>query len=352
MTAYLAMLAIPFLFALIEQPSKPGAVYMQPMFWLYMSWLVVLIGMRFEVGGDWLNYIYLFDRTRIISLADALTLSEPGYMLANWVAARSNVDIWGVNLICALFFVYGLSKFCRELPRPWLGVLAATPYLILAVAMGYSRQGVAVGLVMASLASLSRGHRRGFFVHLALAALFHKTALIITPLAFISSSRSVLALAAGGAVAGFFAYDRLLAFVGADALSLYVEGQLQSGGALARLLINAFPAAIYLVLRKRIHTSDQMRLVWTLLSIAAIVLVPVYFVLPYSTIIDRLGLYLIPIQLLVYSHLPEIFGRRLLANRLAIFGVGVFATAVMVTWLSIGTYADDWLPYQMYSLGF
>jgi hypothetical protein len=347
MTTYILMLVIPALFAFGESEGTAGN-RMRPIFWAYMLVLVGIIGLRFEVGGDWLNYLWLYERARILPLSYTLGLSDAGYMLANWLSARANVEIWGANLICAVLFVYGLGRFCRSLPRPWLALLAATPYLILAVAMGYSRQGVAVGLVMAALVSLGQGKNKSFFVHIIIAALFHKTAVLLFPLAFLGNSRNILLLAAAGSVGTLVLYQNVVAFIGGGAYDIYIEGQLQSSGTLARLALNALPAILYLTLRKRMAAGLLMSRAWLAFAVVSLALIPAYFLLPYSTIIDRIGLYLIPLQLFVYSHLPRLAGGRFLEQRLIIGATAIVMGTVMLTWLNLGTYADEWLPYEFY----
>lgn len=56
-------------------------------------------------------------------------------------------------------------RFARSQPDPWLAVLVAVPYLVIVVAMGYSRQAVAIGILLAGLGRLERG---GSTLHFAL----------------------------------------------------------------------------------------------------------------------------------------------------------------------------------------
>ena len=118
--------------------------------------LVVLIGLREQVGGDWGNYLPYLDSIGPLSLLEALQETEPGYALLNWLGARSGGGVYLVNTICGALFTFGLLRFCRAQPRPWLALTLAVPYLITVVAMGYSRQGVAIGFEMLALLALQR----------------------------------------------------------------------------------------------------------------------------------------------------------------------------------------------------
>ena len=68
-------------------------------------------------------------------------IGDPGYILLNRLMVHWDWKVYGVNFACGLFFISGLIVFCRGLYRSWLGFAVAVPYLVVVVAMGYSRQG-------------------------------------------------------------------------------------------------------------------------------------------------------------------------------------------------------------------
>ena len=87
--------------------------------------------------------------------------------------------MYGVNMACGIIFMTGLTVLCRQQTKPWLGLSVAFPYLIIVVAMGYTRQGVALGLFFLAIASIERGLFRRYIAFIAVAALFHKTAILM-----------------------------------------------------------------------------------------------------------------------------------------------------------------------------
>ena len=120
-----------------------------PYMWrFYFIFLFFMIGLRHEVGGDWLQYLYLLEVGKNLSFSESVIFSDPAFGTINWIAAQYNFGIYFVNSIFALIFTWGLLVFCRSQPLPWLALVVAVPYLITVVAMGYSRQGVAIGLIM------------------------------------------------------------------------------------------------------------------------------------------------------------------------------------------------------------
>ena len=88
--------------------------------------------------------------------------------------------------ICAI----GLVVFCLNLPRPWLALAVAVPYLVIVVCMGYTRQGVALGLAMLGLVALGKKGIGWFVFWVMLAAMFHKTAVLLLPLAALAAAHN------------------------------------------------------------------------------------------------------------------------------------------------------------------
>jgi len=188
---YLLLFSLPACAALVERPAhdvrRTGAV------WLLTGFaLTITIGLRYQVGADWDNYLGQFAVVATRELVEVLGSNDPGYMLLNWFAGRNELGFWFINIVCGGVFSYGLIAFARSQPRPWLALTVAVPYLIIVVAMGYTRQAAAIGFVMLGLVRLSNGSFIRFALCIALGATFHKTAAFLVPLAALSASKSRL----------------------------------------------------------------------------------------------------------------------------------------------------------------
>jgi hypothetical protein len=179
MIPYWLLLLVP-LWACVQGPRRPWPAWQA---WLIGIALTLFIGLRHEVGGDWFNYIPYLTRAEGLSLSEVVAWGDPGYNALNWLFVSHSWGIYGVNLVSAAIFSAGLVWFCRAQPRPWLALCLSIPYLVIVVAMGYSRQGVAIGLMMPGLLALERGRLRPFLASMAAAATFHSTALVM--LAFV-----------------------------------------------------------------------------------------------------------------------------------------------------------------------
>ena len=66
-------------------------------------------------------------------------------------------------------------------------------------------------------------------------------------------------------------------------------------------------------------------------------------VVPSTTVIDRLSLYLIPLQLAVLPRLAFLVKQRNFGR----FLVGCYAALVMFVWLNFAVHAKFWLPYRI-----
>ncbi len=82
--------------------------------------------------------------------------------------------------------------------------------------------------------------------------------------------------------------------------------------------------------------------IWRVLSLVAIALIPMTFVA--STAVDRIGLYLLPLQLVVFGRLPSLM-RGMALQHATVAGV-IFVYAVSFgVWQHLGQFAAGlWLP--------
>jgi hypothetical protein len=319
-------------------------------------------------------------RTNGLSLDDALTRYkiEPGYQLLNWLSMEMDWGIFGVNVIGGAIFAVGLVVFCRRQPAPWLALAIAVPYVVIVVAMGYSRQGIALGLSMLGLVALGDGLVLRFVVLVVLAATFHKSAILLLPISALSTARNRYWTAAWVALTALGAYKLLLERDTEALYTNYVVANLQSEGALLRLSMNALPAAILLIWRSKFKLAKSEARLWILFAIISLALLGIYAIVPSSTALDRVALYFLPLQLIVFSHLPYVFSTRpgrsqtivavnafdrnatMRSNdsnrskniRLSTAAVLLFYGLVQFVWFNFATNAFNWLPYRFYPLEF
>lgn len=309
--------------------------------------IAIMVGLRFEVGADWFTYQAYLNFARFLDFGDLIDLPDPGYIFVNIVAARTIDQLWAVNLVCGIIFGWGLFRFAKSQPDPWLTMVVAIPYLVTVVAMGYSRQAVAIGILMAGLAAVERGASIArFTIYVAFATLFHRTAVIMLPLLIFAGRRTTLLSIIAAIVGSYALYDLFVAESVDSFVRNYVEARYSSQGAGIRVAMNLVPAILFLLFRRRMGFVAGADRLWLFMSLVAIVTVPLLFLIASSTAVDRLALYIIPLQLVVLPRSARLFGNEQI-GRIAVIAYAVVTLAI---WLLFASHAQFWLPYRFYPL--
>ncbi|VCU70105.1 hypothetical protein PIGHUM_02172 [Pigmentiphaga humi] len=335
---------------------RPVARGSQRAFPMEGAWLVaialltLMIGWRHEVGGDWVSYLWHIDAMEGKSFGSpgANGRGDPAYTLLNWLGANWVGGVYFVNLVCAAIFSVGLAVFCRSQPRPWLALAVAVPYLVVVVAMGYTRQGVAIGLAMLGMAALQQRGVVAFLFWIAVAGLFHKSAIVLVPLVLFSGQKNRLMVMLGVVLVCLVLYVLLLQESIDNLKYGYVDKEYDSSGAAIRVAMNCIPAILFLLFRKRFRLDARAQTFWTWMSVSGVMFVPLLMVSSSSTAVDRVALYWIPLQLFVLSRLPDVFGRFAAKNQLVVFSLLGYSASILAVWLFFASHAFAWLPYQFY----
>jgi hypothetical protein len=307
--------------------------------------ITIAVGMRYHVGGDWTQYQYIFVRTTRLEFFDALSKGDPGYQLVNWLVGRMGLQVWAVNTVCAAIFASGLYRFARTQPDPWLVILIAVPYLIVVVAMGYTRQAAALGMLLHGITSMLRTRSvLRFLCYAAAAGLFHKTAILAVPLVTLSGGSqnrwSSIFLTLVGLAGLYYSFLN----ESADLLVRnYIKSDYSSQGAMIRVTMCVLPALIFLLFKDRLQFDELEERIWRNFTVASLASLAALFVLP-STVVDRLALYIIPLQLAVMGRLPNTLFSLSLGRSLVI----LLSFFVQFVWLNFAAHAGAWIPYRFF----
>lgn len=342
-----------FLLTLIPSVIETPKWYWILLFIIYIAF----IGLRFEVGGDWLQYIDILEVSKHQPWVGFEALvGDPAYYWINKIAGTLGQEIYFVNLCVAVIYTSCLFTFCQRLKNPYLGLTVAFPYLTTVVAMGYTRQAGAIAFELLALGALESNRRINSILFFILALIFHKTAifLILVPiLIFLFDALKtgkiinillismLLLIALSGAIVISNITDKFLVH--------YIGAGMSSSGAIVRLSMNLLPATIFLIEYYTGHnffrssSKVYLALSWLVIFSFALLLTGS------STSADRLALYLIPIQIYVLGNLPYLFfaqGREIFYRWLVL--VLGYSFLVLWVWLQFADHAFAWLPYRMY----
>ena len=319
---------------------------------------ILIIGLRFEVGGDWDNYLGKLDTARLIEFSMTHVLESSfgnaiGYMIINWVALQLGWGIYFVNTFCATAFIVGLVLFCRKQPFPWIALAVAIPYMTCAVAMGYTRQSAAIGFLLMGLSILRPGNELKYFILILFGSLFHLSIIITLPL-IIFAREKVHWLAYP--LIGLFIYAvfNMMAQIttrggatmleGMAVITEYTRTRQSAGGAL-RTYLNAVPVFVSLFYWKRIKmiSADYKIIKW--MAIACLLAIPALSIGP--TLIDRLGLYLMPIQVALWPRIIAVQRTMLLRSSWTAMILSFYGL-VLYVFFHYAVHSHLWIPYRMW----
>jgi hypothetical protein len=312
--------------------------------------LVLFIGFRHEIGGDWSSYVEHYKIINQLGLKNALIFfnNEPFEVICNWIAGYFKLGVYGTDVLYAIIFIIGLFRFASKQSNFWLIIAISFPYLITVVVMGYARQGVAIGLFLLAITFLEEKKVLLYSFFVFLAGLFHASAMFLLPLGYFLYGKKNKFLNFFFLIFIFYIGWNLILSSKIETYTYgYIEEHRQSQGGLIRVLMNVISALIFLKFRGlwKIYLKEMYKF-WLILSLMSVFLF--FLVFKYSTVADRLGLYLIPLQLLVFGNLPYVLKikyKNINVISLTIF-ILIFYNTVEFVWLSFASHANSWIPYQ------
>ena len=332
---------------------------------------ILLIGLRYFVGTDFDNYLIYYEQS-IVEAGDIFTGetvinfalaygNAPAYMILNAVVQQ--LGIWGlhgiyvVNTFCATFFMIGLVKFCRKQPLPWVALTVAVPFMVCAVAMGYTRQAVSLGFLMWGFSLLRPGNEYKYVALVLLGSIFHLS--VIATLPFVAVTREkipkIIYSISGLIIAYMFyvlaTYDYATSgdrdAIDNAAIVFQYTATRDSPGGYVRTYMNVLPVlvAFFMWNRIKIISSDADLKLIKWISIATIMCLPA--LLYSSTMTDRMGLYLMPIQIALWPRIIAAQKTQLLRSTWA-SSVLSFYCLVLYVFFHFANHTHYWLPYLMF----
>ena len=340
--AYWFLLFIPML-ALLH-PLRTDLNLQKTLLWVFAFVLILIIGFRDEVGGDWRRYLFVYSYLDTGGFIENFRGRDIAYEAVYWISMHFFNSIYFANLASATVFVFGLIRFCQTMPAPWLALFVSIPFLVVVVAMGYTRQAAALGLFMLALVSLIKGKRVNFFLFVFLGALFHKSLLIMLLVDFFYNIKKISILSTIILILFIVSFVVWLLPLFEKLIYYYVITQFHhSEGAVIRVVMSTFAGIIFFIFRKRFKATFHDENLWFIFSLANIALLPLAFY--YSTFIDRIAIFFIPLQLVVFSRVPILIYSSYYRTIFVLTTI-ILYVFVLLVWLNFANHAYLWLPYK------
>lgn len=335
--------------------ASPRSLLSKLVFFKVIFILFLMTALRFEVGGDWSNYLMIYKFFSHVEFSEALQITDSGYAVFNYISQQMGIsDTILVNTLCSLVFYLCLYKICQRFQYYWLPLLISFPYLIVVVSMGYTRQSVAIALSMLALMFALDKKKFYFFIYFVLAFLFHKSAIIMLvflPFFFMNhffNKNMILFIYA------FFSFLMISVVIYYSSISgdnIYTDqgSGVSSAGALFRVVVHFMTLVFYLIYRSALKKNYPNLI--RLFDYMSLLVVYVFFLaIVFSTLADRFNLYLISYDIFVLTLLAPILAT---FNRYFMIGSLIFFNSIMlIIWLNFGAWSHAWVPYQSYLSNF
>ena len=333
------------------QETKIGNIFKKDTQIFLFIFLSFIIGLRNEVGCDWDTYIEIFNYvSRYPNNFGLFERLEPSFYALNVLFSYSYLGYYLINFVIGSIFSFCLIKFCSNLSRPWLALTIALPYFIVVVAMGYTRQSVAIAISIISFLFLEKGKFYKSVFIILLGATFHRSALffLFAPLVNIGKDKEnkvFIRFLISLPIAYYFIDNFILRFIPILRIGYLDNTLMTSSGALVRVLLCIIPSIIFLFNSKKFQFSNSFKRIITTMSLLSILSLILLLTGVSSTAIDRITLNLIPIQFIIGSYLPDIGIFNLSKFVLKMSYIFISFSSLLV-FLNYGIHARCWLPYQ------
>jgi len=304
MYPYFLMIGVPALFALLPNRRLQASFMLVVTFFLF----VAIIGFRYDVGPDWFAYTTHFERYGKMNTQELIAEGEVGWSLMVLLVDNAGWGMLGITLIAATVYCIGVFAIARVCQEPMIAVVAAVPYLSIAVAMSGMRQAMAMGIIFVLLASWYRTPVLLKLLVIMIASTFHFSALaLLAVVAFEARisliQRVVIALVIAAIITYFVANTS--ARIEEYATNYGAEGRAANAqGALFHVLLTAAPSLAYFMVRKRWNQVYGRIVVIDVF--AAIGVAALFFVFLFPTVTDRMTLYFAGVALIIQANLPRL----------------------------------------------
>jgi hypothetical protein len=341
MLIYLLFLLPPLVLAWARPPLKRHVTFSTV---AYFVAILLFIGLRDRTGPDWSGYINIYEVVN--SNVEAIT-TEPLFTYLNVLSDTLGFYIYGVNFVCTLIFLIGIFAYANCTARPWLAIAAVTPYLCFVIGMSGIRQAAAIGVSYIALANWSRLSIIVKLLFIGIAVGFHTSALFLVVLViFDDRKRLWLKLLFSGFFLAYIVRSGLATDSIEEYNTRYLTENVISFGAAQHVALNAFPAILYFIFRKRIEKAGWNNSLVTIGAIGSIAALPLTAIS--STGVDRLALYLSYTQMWIYPALIEAFKENEIVT---LFSISVIILSVFFVYFMFGFTISSYIPYHSILIG-
>ena len=322
----------------------------------FIFFLTLFVGSRVEIGGDWGTYLYnYYTNGENFDFFDFSIRSDWGFETLSYLFYYYDLPATYFLFFCSIINFCCLYIFLNKQPNKWLFLTISFPYLITVIYMGFVRQSLALSFMFLAINSSNENKTTKVLYYFILGFLFHKSSIIIFLLILICNKNIFKQIFSTKVFLLIILISYLIYYSSSDfsnLIGVYIEDprglSLSSKGAIPRLLLSFTAVIIFFIYKHKFKFTDFENKFYTANSFLIIFLC--LFVFKYSTLVDRLNIYCLPFQLVVFSRLFLIDSTLIVKNLLNLTSVFIYGM-IFVIWLYFSNSSHRWAPYYSFLLG-
>ena len=311
--------------------------------------LIWFAGLRFFVGCDFESYVIRYQESQNLSWSAILGKAEWGFGIMTAIFAKAGLPYAAFQAFATSLIIILYAKFALKHDQPIYLLALFFPILILQLGMSGMRQAIALGFILLAYSAFIDQKRVMIGVWIVAAFLFHNSAIILLPIAFLAGRDISLPRL----IAGFIILTPIAALFLGERIEVYsdryveqIYGSQESAGAWYRYLFTVIPVAAFLGLRTRI--KQQFPEVYPLLLLGALFTIAISATAYISSVaLHRLTFFAMPLSILMTLYVARVMTRDTVRIQLAWLG---FFGAYMAVWFVTSRHATVcFQPYQNFT---
>ncbi len=325
-------------------------------FFLFIFMLLFISG-RHYVGGDYISYLKLFDKSKVNDFGGFPKLQGLNYII-QFVHAL-NLNYFFFNFLCALAFLAGIFNFLKISNERLFIFILLIPTMIYVVGMGYTRQSVSIGFLCFAIYYWSENMNMKKYIFFILSVFIHISSIIFIFLLFFKSYEKIkfsklflLTIFTTSFLFLFYYlyfnnFDNLSSAIGLD-YRIVKNSPLKY----LKFLAHIVPCLVFLIFIKRFNKDKKLYPLYFffLLAIVSVIILMLVFKQlaeesSYVDVIaDRVLLPFLLIEALIFVRLYSLIDLeyKFLFKLLIIFYFGL----MLFAWLEFADNSFAWQPYR------
>ena len=313
--------------------------------------LIIFVGLRYEVGGDWVPYATIYYEAQFYNLINLINNQQDSlYYILNYFIAMSGFEngFVFVNIIISFFSFITFYKFINYNKLNFLSFVIFYPFIVI-ILMGFVRQSIALGFLFLILSNNLEKNQKKNLLFAFLASQFHYSGylLFLIPI-FVSLTKLKLLLKPLNLIIFlimlliFYIYVFPIFLFKLWVFDYYID---ESLGGLYKNFPILIASLIFIFSYLSIFKEIENRNFYFTLSIFSVLCYLSIFI--FGSLSDRILVYSLPLLVLTLSKIYDFIDLSYL-KILYYFSIITAFLLFMIVWFIFGNSSEAWIPYNLY----